>query len=126
MLFAVTPEKSLWAGMLLRALNDAAGVQLMESKKYANLIQRDARAWFSSPRFTTGSFLWICDVLNLDPDAVKRSTLQRSAHKVATSLGMIHAIEDLEVERTSAPARGASMRSKGPRPIYQEAPAARL
>ena len=51
--------KKLWAAVLDRAIEDSA-------------YEEDARAWFQSGREGIGSFLWICDTLELDPDSLKR------------------------------------------------------
>lgn len=37
-------------------------------------LGRAARRWFTSPCKTAGSFIWVCDLLGLDPDAVRRAS----------------------------------------------------
>jgi len=59
------PEKgwrALWRAVLDQAFKDAQG----HVGTYAH--RRDAREWFCSNRNDLGSFLWICEVLDLDPE----------------------------------------------------------
>ena len=55
-----TNEKCLWAGVLERAIYDL---------KSRNHIHRSsAKNWFRSKNHHVGTFLWVCSVLDLDPD----------------------------------------------------------
>jgi len=56
--------KKLWAAVLDQAVGDAT-------------FENEARAWFQSTREGVGSFLWVCDTLNLDPDSIKRKLNNR-------------------------------------------------
>ena len=62
---AVFEEKgwrALWKAVLDQAFKDAEG-------NVGTYDQReDARAWFASSRRDIGSFLWICEVLDLEPE----------------------------------------------------------
>lgn len=62
----VSPDagcRDLWKAVLEQAFKDAQGrVGTYEHKK-------DARRWFRSNRKEIGSFLWVCEVLDLDPKA---------------------------------------------------------
>jgi len=56
--------KRLWAAVLDQAVKEArAGKQYM-------LVDK-ARAWLESESQEVGSFLWICLVLNLDPQSIR-------------------------------------------------------
>ena len=65
---AVFEEKgwrALWKAVLDQAFKDAEG-------KVGTYDQReDARAWFTSSRRDIGSFLWICEVLDLEPEITR-------------------------------------------------------
>jgi len=55
--------KRLWSAVLEQALTDAQG-------NY-NSLREEARKWFLSENYGAASFLWICDVLDLDPDFLR-------------------------------------------------------
>ena len=57
--------KRLWFAVLEQALTDAKG------KHYS--YREEAREWFLSEKYETASFLWICDVLDLDPDSFRNA-----------------------------------------------------
>jgi hypothetical protein len=45
--------------------------------------KRQAEAWFKSPACGPGSFLWICDRLELDAEAVRRQVLKTPSKATA-------------------------------------------
>jgi len=57
--------KDLWLAVLEQAVKDARGTRTYHS------IMREAREWFRSENEDPGSFLWICQLLGLDPEAVR-------------------------------------------------------
>lgn len=79
----------LWADVLRVAVEDAAGavraVSLSDVRKELGVcggaraarryvqssIAEDARRWIASAEQRTGSFLWICGLLDLNPDTVR-------------------------------------------------------
>ncbi|MBF0295805.1 MAG: helix-turn-helix domain-containing protein [Magnetococcales bacterium] len=65
------PESDLWASVLEQALAD------LSDRSH----RRKALLWFSSRDDAPGSFLFVCDALNLDPDKVLAFARQR---KMAT------------------------------------------
>lgn len=74
----MNPETILWSRVLLQAIWDLSGIKLKLPKREAPTLQRITRAWFSSFNDSPGSFIWICDVLSLDPDAVRQRVLTKS------------------------------------------------
>ncbi len=62
-----TPENDLWASVLEQALSDLS----------ERLYRQKALLWFSSREHHPGSFLFICDALNLDPRKVLAFAKQR-------------------------------------------------
>jgi len=74
----MNPESILWSRVLLRAIWDLSETKLKLPKKEAPTLQRITRAWFSSFNDSPGSFIWICNVLSLDPDAVRQRVLTKS------------------------------------------------
>ena len=63
-------EKTLWAAVLKRAVKDATALpkHYCESPLRSRMNIESAREWLKSQNTEIGSFLWICDVLGLDPD----------------------------------------------------------
>jgi len=55
--------KNLWAAVLRQAIKDA--------KHSLNNSLTSPGLWFCSKSRAVGSFLWICGVLNLDPNSVR-------------------------------------------------------
>src|SRR5215475_6027764 len=74
----MNPETILWSRVLLQAIWDLSGIKLKLPKKEAPTLQRITRTWFSSFNDSPGSFTWICNVLSLDPDAVRQRVLTKS------------------------------------------------
>jgi hypothetical protein len=74
----MNPETILWSRVLLQAIWDLSGIKLKLPKKETPTLQRITRAWFSSFNDSPGSFIWICHVLSLDPDAVRQRVLTKS------------------------------------------------
>ncbi len=67
--FFITPEKTLLAAMLERAVADAlcATKQCYETRVHA----REALAWVKSRRDDAFSFVWVSEALNLDPSILR-------------------------------------------------------
>jgi hypothetical protein len=74
----MNPETILWSRVLLQAIWDLSGIKLNLPKKETPTLQRITRAWFSSFNDSPGSFIWICHVLSLDPEAVRQRVLAKS------------------------------------------------
>jgi hypothetical protein len=58
---SIDPHRNLWAAVLQQAIEDVA-------KK--NGKSGTAREWFESSRDGVGSFLWVCGVLDFDPEQI--------------------------------------------------------
>jgi hypothetical protein len=63
-------ERCLWTAVLLQAIEDCAGYGV--GKRARPRAQYFARLWFKSANRDVGSFLWICDELELEPSSVRR------------------------------------------------------
>ena len=63
--------KILWSAVLNQAIKDAQEIH--------SIYAEDARAWFRSKNQGTGSFIWICLILDLDPDAFRSVYQEREA-----------------------------------------------
>ena len=66
-----TNERVLWAAVMERAVYD------LKSKD--KLQRGSASEWFQNRRRTdVGSFIWVCEVLDIDPDRYRKLALNRS------------------------------------------------
>jgi hypothetical protein len=63
--------KRLWSAVLNQAIKDA--------QENHSVYARNARAWFCSKNQGTGSFIWICMILDLDPNAFQSVYKEREA-----------------------------------------------
>jgi len=65
-------ERRLWAAVLIQAVRDVGGYGRFDSEPQRRRIQYFARLWFASDNRDVGSFLWICDELELEPSWIRR------------------------------------------------------
>jgi hypothetical protein len=67
--------RDLWAAVMHGAVNDLLGQNSTTKGRDRNVINTrlslSARLWFESDARGIGSFLWICSVLELDPEKVR-------------------------------------------------------
>lgn len=65
------PHRNLWVAVLRQALDDAT----YEKPPHTNVplhVHHYAIDWFKSDRDGVGSFLWVCTILDFDPDRIRR------------------------------------------------------
>lgn len=55
--------RNLWAAVLKQAIKDAN-----QNTKYPF---NNPQLWFKSDSHAVGSFLWICNILNIDPESIR-------------------------------------------------------
>jgi len=65
-------EKDLWRAVLLQAIDDLTGSHAARAK-----------SWLLSEASALASFHWICNSLNLDPEAVRRRAFSLAAAQTA-------------------------------------------
>ena len=68
-------ERQLWTAVLGLAFDDL---------KNKNMHNR-ARLWFTSNNYRPGSFLWICENLELNARAIRRAVLRSDGARVQLS-----------------------------------------
>jgi hypothetical protein len=74
----MTSEIILWSRVLLQAMWDLAGIRANLPKRELPRLQRRTRAWFLAREESPGSFIWICNILALEPEAVRSRVLSKS------------------------------------------------
>ena len=70
--------RSLWSAVLTQAIRDNRDLNNQKGswfwdgvgERYANVAKSKLDNWFTSKLYKVGSFLWICDVLDMNPDHV--------------------------------------------------------
>lgn len=64
------PYKNLWANVLWQAVLDA--VRFAHATRPTPLAyRRDALDWFAAEASGVGSFVWVCELMRLDPGRVR-------------------------------------------------------
>ena len=67
-----TPEElEQWAGVMERRVVAAKQTE-DEYAEAARRAHRGAVEWIDNPSWALGSFKWVCDLLDLEPDAVRK------------------------------------------------------
>jgi hypothetical protein len=61
------PEAELWTQVILQAINDLDGRTALTP----NSAKDSAREWFASESDAVGSFIWTCQLINLDASFIR-------------------------------------------------------
>ena len=61
------PEAELWTQVILQAIYDLDRRTSLTSRS----AQDSAREWFASESDAVGSFIWTCDLIDLDPNFIR-------------------------------------------------------
>ena len=68
----------LWKEVLKKALKDAKqGPDDREVKDYVFCTKENAKDWINSASESPGGFIWVCELLDLSPSAVRREIFGR-------------------------------------------------
>ncbi len=92
-------ELDLWRAVLARSLRDFAGVDAYVTPFERVQLKRRARFWFSSDEFSLGSFRWICQTLDLDPDYFRAHLFALPATEFKIRIKTVTHVEDLNGQR---------------------------
>jgi uncharacterized protein YfaT (DUF1175 family) len=68
------PEAQLWTHVIIQAIRDSEAPALSK----APAVRRYAKHWLASSNEEVGSFLWACQLINVDPHFI-RSALMKTA-----------------------------------------------
>jgi hypothetical protein len=61
------PEAELWTQVIIQAINDLDG----RTSLTPGSAKDSARQWFASESHEVSSFIWTCQIINLDPDFIR-------------------------------------------------------
>jgi len=80
------PVGQLWFAVLLQSIEDALSFSLDESTVAA------AKRWFRAAREDVGSFIWVCNAINLDSETVLQRVREqfRQRQRPALREGPLH------------------------------------
>jgi hypothetical protein len=67
-------ERELWTSVVLQAIDDLGGT----TGPNPLILQKAAQRWFESTSQQPCAFLWVCNLLNLAPDAALKRILHDS------------------------------------------------
>jgi hypothetical protein len=84
--------RRLWASVVRTAADDLFTNKPVLPRRHCYVGSTiAARAWFSSENAEVGSFLWICDILDLNAQAIRSALLNgHFAHSRGKYAGLIH------------------------------------
>ena len=70
----MSPEESLWLEVILRALQDVVGLSrdILNHKTARADCAREALSWFFDEDSNIGGFLFCCEAIGVDPNAIRR------------------------------------------------------
>ena len=74
----MSPYKKLWAAVMGRAVDDLKKKKTPGAIKDQRISRDSAIHWFKNrQRDDVGSFIWVCRVLDIDPDYARAVVLNR-------------------------------------------------
>jgi hypothetical protein len=77
--------KNLWAAVLEQAIQDAQCEMASNKENVEYIFTRNALEWFYGEGREIGSFLWICNILDIDPKSVLALFINKSNVKIGQS-----------------------------------------
>ena len=81
---SILPEAELWTAVILQAIDDLD----RHTSLSPTWAQDSAREWFTSESHAVGSFIWTCNVINVDPSFIRSRLAKKhridNAHQVVT------------------------------------------
>jgi hypothetical protein len=63
----ILPEAELWTQVILQAITDLDG----RTSLTPHWAKNSAREWFASDGDAVGSFIWACQIINVDPNFIR-------------------------------------------------------
>ena len=84
---AENAEKTLWLNVLMKAVSDLIDPKSIEgrydvykSRRKGEMQEEMREYFFMSKCKKIGSFLWLCDLFDLEPERIRR-VLKKASHK---------------------------------------------
>jgi hypothetical protein len=78
----IPAERRLWAAVLCQAVCDL--------RYHRSALQHFTRLWFESDKREPGSFLWVCELLELDASWLRRRLLEMAGKNPRVSMRPVH------------------------------------
>jgi len=83
-------ERALWAAVLIQAIEDVNWTPketISQAIKQRHLHEKEkAKAYLKAKRAGIGSFLWICELFDIDPDKVREAIFDNNGRCISAGL----------------------------------------
>jgi hypothetical protein len=106
----ILPEEELWTHVILQAIDDLEKRTSLSSKS----AQDAAREWFLSDSDAVGSFLWSCQVINVEPNSIRSWLAKKQQILNPNPFPYAGLNANIRIEDMSVFAQPASKRFKSP------------
>ena len=106
----ILPEAELWTHVILQAIDDLERRSSLRSRA----AQDAAREWFLSDSDVVGSFLWSCQVINVEPNSIRSWLAKKHQMLNRNPLPDAGINANIRIEDTSVFAQPASKRFTSP------------
>lgn len=74
-------ERSLWAMVMMRAIKDLRGSDFQVKQTHHNIISSSAMWWVKHNGYYIGSFMYVCEVLGIDPKSTREKLIKITERK---------------------------------------------
>lgn len=103
------PEAELWTQVILQAINDLDGRTSLTPRS----AKDSAREWFASECDGVGSFLWTCQLINVDPNFIRSQLAKKLRMKNPVELMASMGQGAKALRRKNSPLSDRLIASKG-------------
>ena len=108
------PEAELWTQVILQAINDLDG----RTSSIPGSAQNSAREWFASESDGVGSFIWTCQIINVDPNFIRSQLTKKLRMKHPVQIMLSRAERAKALRRKNPPLSDNLDRAQG-RPAFK-------
>jgi hypothetical protein len=91
----ILPETELWTGVILQAIDDLD----RRTSSTPSSAQDSAREWFASESDAVGSFVWSCNVIDVDPHFVRSRLAKKHRRKSPVEVVMTLRKQRMKISR---------------------------
>ena len=107
------PEAELWTQVILQAINDLDG----GTSSIPGSAQDSAREWFASESDAVRSFIWTCQIINVDPNFIRSQLAKKLRMKNPVEVMASMAQGAKALRRKDSPLPDSLDRSQGTPPF---------
>jgi hypothetical protein len=107
------PEAELWTQVILQAINDLEGRTSLTPRS----AKDSAREWFASESDAVSSFLWTCQIIDVDPDFIRSQLAKKLRMKNPVEVMPSIAQGAKALRRKNSPLPDMLDRAEGPQAL---------